>query len=103
MRAAAGAVSAGALVGDDDGDRPARADRAVEAPHLIARAAALAALEKHRTHRADSSAERLHVHQRSVAARAAVAAVALGAPVPRRRRRSPTLVPRRRRAGRRGE
>lgn len=89
VSAAVGAVAAGALVGDDDRHRPPRADRAVQAPDLVARAAPLAALEQHRAHRTHARAERLHVHQRAVAARATVAAVALGAPVPGGRRRGP--------------
>ena len=69
--AARGAVPAGALVGDDDGHGAARADATVEAPHLVARAAPLAALEQHGAHRAHARLHRHNVHQRPVPARAA--------------------------------
>lgn len=64
--AATGAVPARALVGHDDRDGPPRAYAVVEALHLVARSAPHASLEQHRTHRADSRPERLHVYQRPV-------------------------------------
>jgi hypothetical protein len=73
VRAAAGADPAGALVGDDDGDGATGADAGVEAPDLVAGAAALAVLEQHRTHRAHARLHRHHVHQRPVTARPACA------------------------------
>jgi hypothetical protein len=69
--AAAGADPAGALVGDDDGDGATGADAGVEAPNLVASAAALAVLEQHRAHRAHARLHRYHVHQRPVTARPA--------------------------------
>jgi hypothetical protein len=71
VRAAPRADAAGALVRDDDRDGAARADAAVEAPDLVAGAAALAGLEQHGAHRAHARLHRHHVHQRPVPARAA--------------------------------
>jgi len=71
VRAAAGADPAGALVGDDDRDGAARADAVVQAPDLVAGAAALAGLEQHGAHGAHARHHRHHVHQRPVPARAA--------------------------------
>jgi hypothetical protein len=69
--AAERAQPAGALVRDDHGDGTARAHAAVQAPDLVAGAAALAVLEQHGAHRPHPRLHRHHVHQRPVAARAA--------------------------------
>lgn len=82
MGAAVGAVAAGALVGDNDGDRTPRADAAVQALHLVARPAPFPVLEQHWTHRPHSRPQWLHVHQRPVPTRPSVAAIAFGAAVP---------------------
>jgi len=71
VRAAAGADPARALVGDDDRDGAARADAVVQAPDLVAGAAALPGLEQHGAHGAHARLHRHHVHQRPVPARAA--------------------------------
>lgn len=66
---AVGAVPTGALVGDDDGHRPAGADALVhDAPHLVARATSFAVLEQHRAHRPHPRPQRPHVDQRPIPA-----------------------------------
>lgn len=76
------ARATGTLVGYNHRHRPPRTNRTVHTPHFIALAAPLAALEQHRAHRPNSGPERLHIHQRSVPARAAVASVSFRTTVP---------------------
>lgn len=92
MRAPIRAVTTGALVGNNDRHRPPRTYRTVQTPHLVARAAPLAALEQHRAHRPDPRPERLDIHQRPVPARATVAPVPFGTAVPRGGSRMPMWV-----------